>query len=345
VVFSLFGGVIVDRYPRLPIMIGSDLVRGLISLLLAFLAYSGNLLLWHVYVLSLIFGIIDSFFQPAFTATVPAIVPEPMLPSANSLTSFATQAGRILGPPLGAGLIALGGTSIAFLVNGLTFFASALFMLPLLWQEIRPIPSTAPQSLLTGFKEGLHTVRNLPWLWITIGLFALGNVALVGPYSVAMPFLVKDVLQADVNVLGLLYAMFAVGYVLGGVWLGRLPAIRRRGTLLYACQAVAGGTLLLFGLPIGLPVMIVAALINGAALEMAALSWTSMLQELVPRERLGRVSGVDTVGSLALVPIGFALTGLATEAWGAALVFVIGGGSMALLALLIMRHPAIRLVD
>jgi MFS family permease len=150
VLFALYGGVLVDRYPRLPILIGSDVVRGL------------------------------------------------------------------------------------------TFFASALFMLPLLRAEVRPLPSVTRQSLLTDFWDGLDTVRKLPWLWISICLFALSNVALVGPYSVAMPFLVKDVLHAEVGVLGLLYAMFAVGYVLGGVWLGRRAVIRRRGPLLMRHPAIRG---------------------------------------------------------------------------------------------------------
>lgn len=345
VLFALYGGVIVDRYPRLPILIGSDVVRGITTLLVAFLAWQGELILWQVYALSFIFGVVDGFFQPAFTATVPAMVPGELLPSANSLNSFGIQAGRILGPPLGAAVIALGGVESAFAVNGLTFFVSALFMLPLLRQEIVPIPAEEGQSLLKEFRDGLKTVGQLPWLWISILLFAISNVTLVGPYSVAMPFLVSDVLKADVDVLGILYAMFAVGYVLGGVWLGRQPTIRRRGLIIYCGATVAGVMLALFGLPVGVPVLIVAALINGAALEMDSLAWISALQEKVPREKLGRVSGVDTVGSLALLPVGFALAGLATEAWGPALVFLIGGGSTALLSLLLLFHPAIRGLD
>ena len=345
VLFSFVGGVIVDRYPRLPIMIAADLIRGVISLLVAFLAFNGDLAIWHIYVVSLLFGTIDAFFQPAYMATVPSLVPEVMLPSANSLTSFSVQAGRILGPSLGAWLVLVGGTGFAFLANGLTFFVSALFILPLLREKIQSTPHEAPQSLLTDFKDGIHTVWSQPWLWITIGVFAVANVALAGPYSVAMPFLVNDVFQARVDVLGLLYATFAVGYVVGGIWLGRQPIIRRRGVLLYVCMAVAGGTLMLFGLPVGLPILIVAALINGAALEMAALAWTSMLQGLVPRERLGRVASVDTVGSLALAPIGLAVAGLATEAWGASMVFAVGGVSMFLLPLLMLRLPAIHQVD
>jgi MFS family permease len=345
VLFSLFGGVIVDRYPRLPMMIGSDVMRGITAVIISILALMGNLQIWHVYLLSLIFGLMDAFFQPAFTATVPTIVPEKDLSSANSLTSFAIQAGRILGPPLAAGLIAVGGTGLAFAINGLTFFVSALFLLPLLREEIRPLPADEPQSMLTDFKEGLRTVWQMPWLWITIGVYALSNVTLAGPYSVAMPFLVKDVLQADVAVLGLLYAMFAVGYVLGGVWLGRKSAIRRRGWLIYGSLVVAGVMIGLFGLPVGIPVLIIAALINGAALEIGFLAWTNALQQLVPRDKLGRVAGVDTVGSFALLPVGLGLTGLATEAWGPTAVFLVGGGITVILTLIAYQHPAIKKLD
>ena len=345
VLFSLFGGVIVDRYPRLPVMIGSDVARGITAVLISILAFTGNLQIWHVYILGLIFGLVNAFFQPAFTATLPAFVPESDLSSANSLSSFAIQAGRILGPPLGAGLIALGGAGLAFALNGLTFFVSALFLLPLMREEIRPLPTDEPQSMLADFKEGIRTVREMPWLWITIGIFAISNVTLAGPYSVSMPFLVDEVLGADVEVLGLLYSMFAVGYVLGGVWLGRKPAVRKRGWLIYGGSTIAGTMLFLFGLPVGIPLLIIAALINGAALELGMLAWTSALQELVPRKKLGRVAGVDTVGSLALLPVGLGLAGMATEAWGPAAVFVMGGGITAVLSLIAMRHPAIRNLD
>jgi hypothetical protein len=142
-----------------------------------------------------------------------------------------------------------------------------------------------------------------------------------------------------------LYAMFAVGYVLGGVWLGRKSAIRRRGWLIYGSLVVAGVMIGLFGLPVGIPVLIIAALINGAALEIGFLAWTNALQELVPRDKLGRVAGVDTVGSFALLPVGLGLTGLATEAWGPTAVFLVGGGITVILTLIAYQHPAIKKLD
>jgi hypothetical protein len=90
---------------------------------------------------------------------------------------------------------------------------------------------------------------------------------------------------------------------------------------------------------------VIAALVNGAALELGMLAWTSALQELVPRQQLGRVAGVDTLGSLALLPVGLGLAGLATEAWGPTAVFAVGGGGTAVISLLAYQHPAVKKLD
>src|SRR5688500_7499796 len=130
--FLLIGGVAVDRFPRARLMFASDLLRGVVVGAVALLAFSDLLEIWHVYIASLVFGFVDAFFQPAYTAMVPTIVPPEDLPSANSLTSMSIQTGRIVGPVLAAAIIGLGGTPLAFALNGLTFFVSSAFLLPLL---------------------------------------------------------------------------------------------------------------------------------------------------------------------------------------------------------------------
>lgn len=87
--FLLLGGVAVDRFPRIRLMLASDLLRGGVVALVAALAFSDRLALWHIYLASLIFGFVDAFFQPAYVATVPDLTPEAAWPSANSLTSSA----------------------------------------------------------------------------------------------------------------------------------------------------------------------------------------------------------------------------------------------------------------
>ncbi|MEZ4682362.1 MAG: MFS transporter [Caldilineaceae bacterium] len=350
VLFSLVGGVVVDRYPRVPIMLISDLVRGGVVTLVAVLAWQGALQLWQIYLASLLFGAVDALFQPAYRAAIPDIVPPADLPSANSLSSFSVQAGRVIGPALGAGLMALGGVGPAFLFNGFTYFLSAAFLLPLIPVATTPTAKRADTgratTMLADARTGIAVVLGRPWLWTTILLFAVSNVTLSGPYSVALPFLIKEERQATVGTLGLLYASFPLGYLIGGVWLGRKRQIRRRGWLTYGGLVVAGLMLALFGLRLPLVVLALAALVNGVAMEMGDLAWTHLLQERVPREFLGRVASLDALGSFALLPLGYGLTGWATEQVGAALVFCVGGGITALLALLVLiTWPAIRELD
>jgi len=89
--------------------------------------------------------------------------------------------------------------------------------------------------------------------------------------------------------------------------------------------AVAGAMLALFGLSLPLPVLMAAAVINGFALEASTLAWISSVQQIVPLERLGRVASVEEIGSLALIPLGFAAAGWATTQLGPAPTFLIGG--------------------
>ncbi|NTU80277.1 MAG: MFS transporter [Chloroflexales bacterium] len=252
--FLLVGGVAVDRFSRVRIMLLSDVLRGSIASSVAVLAALDLLQLWHLYVLNLSFGIVDAFFQPAYAAAMPDLVCADDLPSANALSSMSTQAGRIAGPALAAAIVALGGTPLAFALNGLSFFLAAAMLAPLLGLPAsRPTPpardGAASPSVLAELREGLGTILSTPWLWSTILLFALSNLTLGGPYSVALPVLVHEHMGAEVSRLGLLTALFASGYVAGGIWLGRSAQLRRRGRLIYGGVAVAGLTLGVFGLP------------------------------------------------------------------------------------------------
>jgi DHA3 family tetracycline resistance protein-like MFS transporter len=344
-VFLLLGGVAVDRFPRIRLMLASDLLRGVLVILVATFAALDLLEIWHVYLASLLFGLVDAFFQPAYIALVPEVAPAEALLSANSLTGLSQQLGRVVGPAIGAAVVSLGGTPAAFAINGMSFFISAACLAPLL-SLTQPRAAQSPAiDVLHGIREAIRLILCTPWLWITITVSALTNVTLTGPYSVALPFLVKDSLHADVGVLGLLYAMFPIGYVLAELWTGSMPRMRYRGILAYSGLLFAGGMILVLGLPVPLIVLALAALINGAGLELYSLIWTNTMQEMVPREKLGRVASVDLLGSFALLPIGYGLTGWATDQIGAPLVFLIGGGITVTVAGLALVHPAIRGLD
>ena len=191
----------------------------------------------------------------------------------------------------------------------------------------------------------MAVVFGAPWLWFTMAVIALANVALAGPYQVALPFLVAQRFGADVRLLGWLYAAFPIGYVVSGVWLGRFTRIRRRGWLMYGALIVGGLGMLALGLPIGIVGVLAAAVLNGAALEASSLIWTNVLQDLVPNDQLGRVASVDMLLTYGLLPIGFVLTSGATGYLGAATVCVLGGALTAGVTALSLSNPAIRALE
>jgi DHA3 family tetracycline resistance protein-like MFS transporter len=345
IIFYLIGGVAVDRLSRVGLMLASDLGRGAVALVVGALAFTDRLEIWQIFVASLFFGFVDAFFQPAFAALVPQLVPESDLPSANSLTSISLQLGRVLGPAIGAGVIALIGIPLAFALNGISFLVSAVFILPLLAIALPRAARETHTSVFHDMREGIKTVMESPWLRISIIVFALTNITLAGPFSVAMPFLVNDNLHASVDTLGLIYATFPLGYIIGGIWLGRQPKIRRRGVTMYVAAVVASLCLGAFGMLPPLWVLLVMALINGAALEMGHLIWINSMQEIVPNEKLGRVVSIDNMGSFALMPIGFALAGWGTNVFGAPLVFIVGGTATAIMSAAPLLLRAIREFD
>lgn len=345
VIFSLIGGVAVDRFPRVRVMLLSDILRGVSVAVVSVLAFSKMLEVWHIFVASVIFGLVDAFFQPAYTAIVPQITPRELLPSANSLTSLSWQIANIAGPALGAGLVALGGTPLGFALDSLSFFISAGCLLPLLKLPLQSPPGMADLHLLADLKVGLKVVIGSPWLWITIALAALSNVTLSGPMAVSTPFLIKDTLGRDVKALGLVYSFSSIGSVMAAVWLGRYTRLRRRGPVLYIAWVIASLGIAAFGLKIPYEAILAIAVINGACLSAVGLIWTHTLQEMVPGDLLGRVSSIDNLGSFALLPVGFGVAGLLTDQLGPPLVFIGGGLISATLGLLGLLHPKIRQLD
>jgi MFS family permease len=342
--FLFVGGLIVDRLPRFRILIASDIVNTGVVGVIAVLAQANRLEVWHIYAASVVFGLAEAFFYPAYTASVPQIVTTEALPSANALTSLTWQLSGIVGPSIGALLVAWGGTSVAFGLDSVSFLVSAALLFPL--RRIMPPAATEPRaSAVADMRQGMATVLASPWLWVSILVFAFGNVTDSGPRNIALPFLIHDHLGLDVQALGLVTSALAAGSVVGAVGMGRLHRIRRRGITTYGGIAFGGLMVASFGLARSLPVLGILSFAYGVAFSIAGLIWTQSLQEMVPPEKMGRVSSIDAFGSFVLMPAGFAFAGWLTDSIGPALVFVLGGAATMGLAFLALLHPGVRRLD
>ncbi len=359
-VFLLVGGVVVDRLPRLRVMFASDILSGIVITFVAVFSWLNLLQIWHIYIASMVFGFVEAFFFPAYQAVVPQITPPEMLTSANSLNGLSQRVTGIVGPALGAALVAAGGTSITFGLDALSFFLSAIFVFPILRLNIDKIQSEekavetgtrqkpVKEAIRQGFvdlREGFKFIVTVPWIWITILVFGFVNITDAGPRAVAMPFLIKQDLGADVELLGLFGSAASLGFVLGMIWLGQYVRLHRRGLLGYLSVIVSGSTLLPFAFKLPIPILAASAFISGISISVFSLVWTHTLQEMVPAKLLGRVYSIDALGSFVLLPIGFSLSGWATDAFGATNVFLVGGMGTIVLILLGLMHPAIRNLD
>jgi MFS family permease len=345
VVFLLVGGVVVDRLPRFRILFVSDLFNGVVVTLVALLAGTGRLEVWHVYIASAVFGLAEAFFYPAYIASVPQIVPIESLPSANSLSGLSYQLTGVIGPAIGAAMVALGGTPAAFGLDGLSFFVSGACMAPLLRITLPRPDDVSSRSPVRDLRDGLAEVAGHTWLWLSIAFFGLANVVDSGPRNVALPFLIHDRLGLEVSALGAVSSSIAVGSVAAAVILGRRQRLRHRGRLLYGCEIVMGLMLILFGLLPWLPGVMAAGFVYGVGISTGSLVWTNTLQEMVSQERLGRVSSIDAVGSFVFLPVGFAFAGILTDRLGPGTVFVLGGSLVVLLAIGMLLVPSIRRLD
>lgn len=359
-IFLLIGGVVVDRLPRIRIMFSSDVLSGLVISSVAIFSWLDLLQIWHIYIASMIFGFVEAFFFPAYQAVIPQMTPSELLNSANSLNGLSQRVTGIVGPALGAALVAAGGTSLAFGLDALSFFISAFCVLPMLRSSLdkvqrpegaaetgvknRSVKDALKQGV-SDLRDGFGLVKTIPWIWISILLFGFVNIMEAGPRAVSMPFLIKEDLGADVKLLGILGSAASLGFVVGMLWLGQYGRLRRRGVLGYLSIVGTGAALLPFAFKLPIPTLIASMFMSGICLSVFALIWTHTLQEMVPGNMLGRVYSIDALGSFVLLPIGFSLSGWATDRLGAPTVFLIGGLSTIVLALLGLLHPAIRSLD
>jgi MFS family permease len=345
VLFVLIGGVVVDRFSRVQLMLLSDLLSGSIVAVLVVLTVIGQVELWHVYVVSAGLGLVSAVFEPAYAAVMPELVPSDRLPAANALTSLNKQIINVVGPALGAALVTVGGPSTVFAINALTFFVSAASLLPLLALRSLHTPEAGEGRPLLDLQLGFKMVLASPWLWIGILVFALCNISHYSVRVVALPLLVKGSLQADVHTLGLVMGLFSLGAVLGAVWAGRICRLRYRGFGVHGTMLIGGLMTFLLGFPIGFLGVAIANLVTGITYTLSGMIWMNTLQELVPRNRLGRVFSIDMLGSFALLPVGYTTIGWGIDHLGAPAILRLGGLLSIAITALALVHPAIRQLD
>ncbi|HEY7737970.1 MAG TPA: MFS transporter [Candidatus Limnocylindria bacterium] len=340
ILFVLVGGVFSDRYDRRWLMVGADLLRAAASILLGVLSIGGSLEIWHIIVLIAFVGIGDAFFNPASTAIVPDLVDEELLPQANALGSLVRPlTGRLIGPAIGGFTVAAVGSGAAFLVDGASFLISAVAIALIRARPQARVVEHGVRQALHEIGEGLAYVRSKPWIWATLVSSMLSLLVFVGPEEVLLPFLVRNRLELGADALGLIFAVGGLGAIIMAIVVGQVGLPRRTITAMFVSWTLGVLMIAGFGLMTELWHALVLSALSAALFEFGGIIWFTLLQQLVPRDLLGRVSSLDWLVSIGLVPLSFALTGPVAGIIGPETTLVVGGilGALLMLSLLFVR--------
>jgi DHA3 family tetracycline resistance protein-like MFS transporter len=320
ILFLLLGGALSDRYDRRRLMIGADILRALAIGAMGVLSLAGVLQLWHLVALIGFVGLGDAFFNPASTAIVPDLVPYDELPQANSLVAtIRPLMARLIGPAVAGFVVAVAGSGLAFIVDGASFLVSAAAV-----AAIRPHPihsladGHGARQTIRQVREGLRFVAATPWIWATLVSAMLSLLAFFGPVQVLVPFLVKNKLGLGPEALGFLFSVGGIGAIATGLIIGQVGLPRRRITVMYISWSAGVAVMAIYGLMTSLWQGLIAAFAIAVLFQLGQVIWTTLLQQLVPRNLLGRVSSLDWLVSTGLVPVSFALTGPAADVFGPA---------------------------
>lgn len=312
---SLLAGVWSDRYPRQKVILITETVLMLQALVMAGLIWFELIQVWHVIVLSFIYGAASAVEQPARLAFIVDVVGKDDLSNAVALNSSGLNVGRILGPAVAGVIIVTFGEAACFFFNGISFLAVILALITIRLPKLAPNKETLPVvgSLKDGFIYMLHNK-------IVLSLFLIVFVSslLILPFISLMPATARDSLQVGADGLGFLLTAVGVGAILGALFVANLRA-GKRGRWLLAANFISPIFLLLFAISRLFWASLLLVILIGASNAIRFTLSNSLTQLNTSDEYHGRVMSVFNLLFIGMSRVGaLAIGGLAeviTIAW------------------------------
>lgn len=313
-------GVYVDRLPKKVLLITSDVLRALLIGLIPCLIPVESFTVSVLYVLVLLHAIATAVFGPALTAAIPAFVPKTQFTAANALLQGTTSLGIIFGPALsGLGIAAYGSQEVLCLNAATYMISAACLMLVRFRNPVTTVPSPAAtstmlQDLIEGFRYSVVTQPRLLLLTGIAALYTFGTSAL----NALFPVFARKMLGLGPVEVGYLWSALGVGLLvtsIGLLWVTDWR-VKDRMRLIMATSVLSGAALCVLTVT---PDPYLAGLLMGViGCGMGAftpIAW-GIIQELAPRQMIGRVLGLYGTGAMTAAIGGISVFGWITEQQG-----------------------------
>lgn len=314
VLFSAFGGAVVDRADRKTIFVVTQSAFLSMTLFLGVMTTLGEIRVWHLLAVSALTGFCVSFEQPVRQTILHQLVPREVLPNAVTLYQMVFNGSMLFGP-------AIGGALIPFIdTQGCFFVATAGNLIVLVTIFMIRIPRApragSPKSVTRDMIEGLQLAWSTP---IFFALFTLLGIVTfcTKPYTQFMPVFARDILSVGAPGLGLLLMAPGAGAIVGGLTLASMRRFPGSGRLLFFLAAGFGSAIILFASSRYFSLSLLCLFIAGG-FQTTFLSFTAtLLQSHAAETNRGRIMALYGLINRGLGPMGSFPFGLVATAIGA----------------------------
>lgn len=335
--FGVWGGVLVDRFDRWKLIVGTQLASGVLAAVLAVTTLLGATTLGLVYVMAALLGLVTVVDTPARQAFVTDLVPPGDYVNAQALNSTIHNAGRLVGPAVAGLVIAAAGAGPAFAANALSFVAVLVGLFRIDRSALRRTGRVArgPGQVREGLRYAWRhrELRACLFLVAVVGVFGQN-------FRVVLPVMATDVLGGDAATYGYLTAAMGLGAVAGAFGAASREAVTGRALL--AWTVVFGVVNLLTALVGQFVLALVALATVGVANILFNTLARTLLQLHSAPEMQGRVMALHSLLFLGTTPIGAPLLGWVCDVAGVPWGFVAAGGSALVAALVVAARLAPR---
>jgi len=338
---GLPAGVLVDRLPKRKLLLITQIAAAIITSVLAFQVGRGAIELWQIYAAAMALGIVTAIDMPARQSFVVDLVGKENLMNGIALNAAVFNTTRVVGPALAGLILARFGPEICFVVNSLSYLP-VVAGLVVMHTEGLPQRGSNAGSALERLREGLAYVRRTAEVRLPIIL--AGLMAIFGMnFGVWAPLLARDALDIGASGFGLLMSSLGIGSLTGALTLAftgrRLSSQRLLATaLLFGLFEIALG----MAAGLGAPAIVAMVLMAGIGFSMSTTMTqaNTTVQTNTPDHLRGRVMSIYLTVFAGSTPIGAALAGLISEAWGSPMAVAAGGAIVAIIAIVIGRRLA-----
>lgn len=341
--FTLYGGVIADRFSRRGMMLVTQSSMMLLAFLLAALVYTGTIQPWMIIVMAFLLGVANAFDAPARVSFVAELVDRKDLTNGIALNSTMFNSATVVGPAIAGITYAALGPAWCFVINGFSFIAVIIALLLMHLPHIERIPSRV--SALADVREGFHYAVNnrvIRILIVSQGVLSMFGLSLM----VLLPAWSADVLNGDARTYGMLLSGRGIGALIGALMIASMGSLNVRGKLWTIGNLSMPLVMSVFALARWIPVSMALIIITGWSFMVQVNTSNALVQTQVVDHLRGRVMSIYTLIFFGGMPIGGLIAGKLADKVGEPVTLLINAAILMAFAIFVyLRFPFLRKQD